>query len=293
LIDASQRLADTLHADVLIAEPVGSCTDLSATILQPLKENFSRQFALAPLSVLADPTRLAEVLGGRGSTLHDSTAYIFRKQLEEADLIVLNKIDLFGVAALDELRQLVRQSFPQADLLCISAQTGQGVDQWLDAVLAPQPAGRTIAQVDYDIYAEGEAVLGWLNCEIQLAAPDEEVDWRAFCRDLLGGLQEEFQHRHADVGHVKLLLSAPQGECVGNLVRTGGEISLRGRIEDFPPRAEMVLNARVAMPPEELEQVVRATLGRLTGGRIDARVVQMRSLRPGRPVPTYRYARTL
>ena len=55
LIDASQRLADTLHADVLIAEPVGSCTDLSATILQPLKEKFSRQFALAPLSVLADP----------------------------------------------------------------------------------------------------------------------------------------------------------------------------------------------------------------------------------------------
>ena len=122
--------------------------------------------------------------------MHDSTAYIFRKQLEEADLIVLNKIDLFGAAALDELRQLVRQSFPQADLLCISAQTGQGVDQWLDAVLAPQQAGRTIAEVDYDVYAEGEAVLGWLNCEIQLAAPGEEVDWRAFCRDLLGGLQE-------------------------------------------------------------------------------------------------------
>jgi hypothetical protein len=44
-----------VNADVLIAEPVGSCTDLSATILQPLKDQFKQQFVPAPFSVLADP----------------------------------------------------------------------------------------------------------------------------------------------------------------------------------------------------------------------------------------------
>ena len=58
-------LVDESDSDVLLAEPVGSCTDLSATILQPLKDKFTRQFVLAPLSVLVDPERLADTLLGR------------------------------------------------------------------------------------------------------------------------------------------------------------------------------------------------------------------------------------
>ena len=59
LIEAAESLR-ALDADVLIGEPVGSCTDLSATILQPLKDKFGDRFVLSPLSVLADPLRLRE-----------------------------------------------------------------------------------------------------------------------------------------------------------------------------------------------------------------------------------------
>ena len=38
LLNAMQQVNDAADADVIIAEPVGSCTDLSATIVQPLKE---------------------------------------------------------------------------------------------------------------------------------------------------------------------------------------------------------------------------------------------------------------
>src|SRR4051794_17000415 len=36
--------------DVLLSEPVGSCTDLSATVLQPIKKFFSERFHAAPYS---------------------------------------------------------------------------------------------------------------------------------------------------------------------------------------------------------------------------------------------------
>ena len=51
-------------ADVVVGEPVGSCADLSATILQPLKDRFRVAFRTAPLTVLAvDPGSMeAEVL---------------------------------------------------------------------------------------------------------------------------------------------------------------------------------------------------------------------------------------
>src|SRR5438270_3561522 len=45
-----QRLQGTIEASgagVVLGEPVGSCTDLSATVLQPLKQLYSGQFCLA------------------------------------------------------------------------------------------------------------------------------------------------------------------------------------------------------------------------------------------------------
>lgn len=64
LIDALKQVREEADADVIIAEPVGSCTDLSATIMQPLKENRKGELVVSPLTVMADPLRLANILNG-------------------------------------------------------------------------------------------------------------------------------------------------------------------------------------------------------------------------------------
>ena len=69
LLDAMSNVRAEAHADVLLAEPVGSCTDLSATIVQPLKARFRRELVISPLSVMADPLRLADILDGGTSGL--------------------------------------------------------------------------------------------------------------------------------------------------------------------------------------------------------------------------------
>jgi G3E family GTPase len=290
LISTAEGLAENLKADTLIAEPVGSCTDLSATILQPLKDKFAGEFSLAPFSVLADAVRLREVLTRQRDTLHSSAAYIYRKQLEEADFIVLNKTDLVAPAELDGLKELVAAMYPLADIRSISALTGQGVNAWLDAVLAGRTAGRRITDVDYDTYAEGEAVLGWLNAVIHLTAARGKADWRGLMADLMEELQHAFQARHADVAHVKCLLSAAGGHLVANLTRTGGEASLQGEVAGSPDEASLVVNARVEMSPEGLESVVREAIAAATGEQFVARIEHLKSLSPGRPNPTYRYS---
>jgi len=320
LITAAEALAGDVRADVLIAEPVGSCTDLSATILQPLKDKFARQFVLAPLSVLVDPERLADVLLHRPGRLHDSAAYIVRKQLEEADVIVLNKTDLLEPGKLAELVALLGESFPGAHVRCISALTGHGVDEWLGAVHAGVvgeagtvgavgavgTVGNKLLDIDYDIYAEGEAVLGWLNASVRLstgaacqasrsAATDAgapHAGWAGFGRTLLEGLREDFRRTGARVGHVKMLLSAGSEQCIANLTSTDGEVSVRGQAGNAG-RAELVLNARVEMPPEELEALVRGHLSAAAAGGVAAEIVHLQSLRPGRPRPTHRYRRVV
>ena len=107
--------------DVILAEPVGSCTDLSATILQPLKDEFAGKLSVAPLSVLVDPERLANYLDGKSSGLHQSAAYILQKQLEEADLIVISKADLLSPEAVESLKKRAAREWPHATVHAVSA----------------------------------------------------------------------------------------------------------------------------------------------------------------------------
>ncbi len=288
LIYAAEKLLAS-GTDVLIGEPVGSCTDLSATILQPLKDRFRGQFTLAPLSVLGDPSRLVDILGGRGDSLHPDAAYIFRKQLEEADLLVINKTDLISPEQRRHVEKLVAARLPHARLRFLSARTGQGVEPWLDEVLATREAGTRIVDVDYDVYASGEAVLGWLNADIRLSSLLSPLDWRTFCSDLLNELQRQFRDRRARIGHVKLLLTSGRTHCVGNFANHESRPVLQSQMDGATAEADLTLNARVEMAPEELERITRDALTRTAAPRVRIDIRRLQCLRPGRPQPTHRY----
>lgn len=289
LVAATENLRQAANADVLVAEPVGSCTDLSATLMQPLKEKFATELVLSPLSVIIDPTRAGELLSG-DTSLHPDAAYILRKQLEEADVILLNKTDQLAAAAREELVNRLANDLAGAAVREVSARTGDGVSAWLDDMLAREDAGTRIAEVDYDRYANGEAVLGWLNATVQLHA--DRPDWAAYARNLLEDLRQELAKAQAAVGHVKLLVTTGSDCCVANLTHTAGTVEVRGEIAPLSD-AELTLNARAQMPPADLEALARAALARVAGNSITWQVGHLRCFQPGRPAPTYRYDRVV
>jgi Ni2+-binding GTPase involved in maturation of urease and hydrogenase len=292
LLGAARELVGASAPHVLIAEPVGSCADLSATLLQPLKDKHGWHLSPGPLSVLADPDRLRDCMSAGRGELHPSSVYIVRKQLEEADLIVLSKADLTLPERRRALERRLADSFPQAAVHHLSALTGEGLDEWLTAVLQPDAAvGARVVDVDYDVYAEGEAVLGWLNAEIELTRCGGPANWRTLSSALLQRLQQACQRRGAGIGHVKLFLSSKGGYVVGNLTSANGEPRLSGSVRSNEPTARLILNARVGLPPADLEAEVRHAVNESAGPRVVCRFVHLHSLSPGRPTPTHRYAR--
>ena len=131
LVDAANKLTEQSKPDVFIAEPVGSCTDLVATVTYPLRRIYGSDFSIAPLSVLVDPIRASRIFGlSEGGNFSEKVTYIYRKQLEEADLIVINKTDLLEPNDLDALSEKLTTEFPNANVLKISARTGEGTDDW-------------------------------------------------------------------------------------------------------------------------------------------------------------------
>ena len=96
----ASRLVEQHRPDIILAEAVGSCTDLAATVYAPLRRFHAADFELAPLSVFVEPDRMREYLDPL-VPFEDSVRYLFEKQFAEAELIILSKADLLTPAAVE------------------------------------------------------------------------------------------------------------------------------------------------------------------------------------------------
>lgn len=294
LVDAARHLSEgaARRPDVFLAEPVGSCTDLVATVGLPLQAIYGQDFVVAPLSVLVDPLRALRVFQleeGRGFS--ENVSYIYKKQLQEAGTIVINKIDLVSGDQRAALRQFFAGEFPDAQLLEVSARGGDGLRPWFASMLEQEMDLAKVLDIDYEQYGAGEALLGWLNATVHVEA-DDEVDGNALLMDLATSLRRSMAERNYEVAHLKATLSpddAPSEISAVNLVRTESQPELSHRLVEPLEAGELLLNIRAEAPPEDLEAAAQAALAGLHG--VSIKIRRLEHFRPGKPEPTHRYPR--
>ena len=140
--------------------------------------------------------------------------------------------------------------------------------------------------MDYDIYANGEAVLGWLNGTVYLEGHD--TDWDTFTQTLLTNLASRFDEENLSVGHVKVIAENGNKFIVGNITGTKDTLSVRGSAGSSEG-IKLIINARVETSPENLDLIVRQTLDTLCADLYTPDVIAWRYLQPGRPQPTHRF----
>ncbi len=296
LVDAANKLKADTRPEVFIAEPVGSCTDLVATVTYPLRRMYGDQFLIAPLSVLVDPIRAQRVLGlTTGGQFSEKVLYIYRKQLEEADLIVINKRELLDTPQLDRLRLRLSEEFPRAKVLAVSARTGAGLDDWFSQITATEQVARVAMDVDYEVYAEGEALLGWLNATVTLSN-QKSFDGNQVIRDLADTLRRLLVEAGAEVAHLKMTLE-PEDAGLGdlaviNLVRNDFVPELSQELSDWLDAGKLIINCRAEGSPDVLNAALNTALNEVgkQHSQLFLRLEHLEHFRPGKPQPTHRDA---
>jgi len=266
----------SFEPDVIFAEPVGSCADISATVLNPLREEFDR-YRLAPFTVLVDPAAADALLR---EDADPDLAFLFRKQLEEADLVCMTKADLRPESPV----------LPGVETRQLSAITGRGVQEWLDEILfGSLPAGARLLDIDYSRYAQAEAMLAWLNLSF-VFAPSSPLSPALVIGPFLDRLDQELTAASVPIVHLKIFDASPEGWLKAAICANGAEPAVDGDLAASPAsRHEVLLNLRAKGDPGQIRRIAEDQLSSLSGQISE---VRLDCFSPAPPRPERRVTRT-
>ena len=114
--------------------------------------------------------------------------------------------------------------------------------------------GRKIMDLDYDVYAAGEAELGWLNSSLRVRAPQEfAID--ELLLDVIGRLQTSLAEADAEAAHLKAIGLWEGFYGVANLVSsdTSAVLSLPSNCKTR--EADLVMDVRFLRNPHYVDDL--------------------------------------
>jgi len=287
-INKIQTLAENDMPDVILAEPVGSCTDLIATIFKPIALKYMTKVILRPLSVVVDPKRIKRLLIEENSGFHSEINYLFKKQLEEADIIVLNKIDSLAKKDIQKITDFISNKFKASDIVCVSAKNNLNIDEWINTIYDVNITKSRTLDIDYKMYGAAEARLGWLNLTAGLESASN-VDINKLIEKVMNELKEQFIKNSFEIAHLKIYGVSEEDWSKASITTIHEELDFSKKAEKTSSRWNIIINARIDAQPEELKSSLEKVFFRtVEADNMKILDLNMECFKPGKPNPTYR-----
>jgi Ni2+-binding GTPase involved in maturation of urease and hydrogenase len=263
---------------VVFAEPVGSCTDIVATVMRPLGQR--RDGQMGSLSVMTDIRLIRLWLAGRPLPFCKDIQYIFELQLEEASVIVLNKADLLQAEDAQVAWNKAQDRFREKKVILQNSLSAGSVEGWLAVLEGEQPLAKS-ARVDYDRYGTGEMRLAWYDASIGVDLPP------SMARETVGRIMMELKRaahgKKQILGHLKLLVRHRDGLFKCSM--TAGDDRPPAIPDMWGGHLDIIINVRTEGGAERLRSSMREALASaLKGEGITWRVGEERAFHPSRPI---------
>lgn len=243
--------------------------DHPAKLVAPLRQLAQGQFAVGSLAVAVDPARALEAfIGGDAANLPEEVYAVYRRQLAEAELLLLNKSDAVPPLTRQRLSRLLEIRFPDVPRIEVSAVSGDGVDAWLAVGAGRALSVPPVAPDDALLLDRGAAALAWVGASAEAVA-DGAVDWRRWTAGWLLSLQNEVGGMETEIAHAVVRVAAEDGQVIAHLVANDGQPLVAGRCAS--ERVALWIDVRAHLPKHLLRQIVERTL-RQAGDTVDVTI---------------------
>ena len=217
-------------------------------------KNYAGFCALAPFTVLVEPRSVDILRSGSGGDME----YILRAQLMEADLIVLNKRDLLSPTELSACLDWLGENYPEAEVISISALTGEGMEE-LSLALKNGVASLRLPDIGYGGAAFGKAMgqISEFYMQYYATVCCDDFDGSAYLMELGRSIQQSLSERGRDIPHLKLLAWDSEGDYgKADLLGVARDIVLTKDFENPCTEISVMLNASADCPAAELEPIM-------------------------------------
>jgi ethanolamine utilization protein EutP (predicted NTPase) len=259
-------------------------------VLKPLLKFRNEGTAAATLSCFVDARMLMMHTSDRRLPFSADTSYIWEKQIEEARLIVVNKIDLVSTSDIPAFGLALAAKYPDKKFLFQNSLNEGSVREWLNALdTDDDPNELASLDLDYAKYGKGEAELAWLDEQITIKTFDGTAIKVAI--DFIEGLTSCFKREQLPIGHLKLMITSngTQRKISFTTVSSGGAET--NELKSFfgdSNEVQITVNARVQTAPEVLRGLLEVELGLLRTTDTVISEENIAFFQPGFPTPTHR-----
>ncbi len=289
---SSEEILKKTNPDIILAEPVGSCTDIPATLHMPIRKFYRNTFKIAPHIVLVDAQKILKMSSEMDlASPATSTGYLVSHQIQEAEILAINKIDIVSPSQIDQIKEILKKLNSRAEIMLISAKNGTGMDVLSEKILNDEYKNYYYPHVDYKVYGSAEADMGWLN-GVWKVDSKQDFKVREFIKDLLMTAAAEIKQKNGEIAHVKLYFTNKKNFAKASFVSFDQDVCFTGLVPDKATTGELAINARVAIDHKELKQSILDSL-EVVSSKYDAKLntLKIESLSPPQPEPYHRILR--
>jgi G3E family GTPase len=238
--------------DVILAEPIGTSTNVLSSVVAPLRNMYPDEFEVAPLFVVFDGTRAKELLERpTGFGLGSRSRIIPLNQVHDAEVILVSKCDLMSRGQIEEVMARIGQEAPGTEVIPYSGHTLMNIDKIVEILVSSRTSQKLPRPDDPSIFATEKSSMGWYNLSGKIQVT--RLDLSAFTTTLLKQVAEAFPGRMT--GHVKVVVSSPLVAVKIGLVE--GQVQVEGLKGGrfLEGEGRLVINARITTSPEEMKHV--------------------------------------
>lgn len=258
-VDQIRRLRDK-HSAVFVMSDIPGCgVGALDHVYHTLAENNADEFILSPFTVIVDPERLRMIMPERADiNLPEELVYLLQLQLEEADLIVLNKCDLLDEAEIERDVAFLKAACPSIPVLTISAKQRTGIEELASYITTHETALKNFSVRNNKDFEDAEAKLTWYNRRVFFKTLDGgKINCNAVIDDLIEEIRLGLIERKRNVPHLKIFATSGNGDFnKASLIGVDYDVEYAQKMLRPHKNMRMIVNARAVCEARPLARLV-------------------------------------
>ena len=251
-------------AGIVVSDIPGCGVGALNHVYVTLKEEYPDTYDLLPLTCLVDPLRLRMILPQKEDIhLPEEMRFLLNAQLAEADIIVLNKIDLISNEEREADLAFIRKAYPDIPVLAISARTGEGIEELVDYLLTHQAnAEWRDLGTDTEEFDAAEAQMCWYNRRFFAEERDGcNIDFNQVIDDFMEAIRDGLIEVKRNVPHLKLFAAGEGDDFVKcSLIGVDYDLEFERKLQQKYSGIALVVNARAVCESEVFGDIVEDAL---------------------------------